>query len=84
LYNTPGIGKDTEVVKGVKKSAHLMVDFLYTARTRLDIVADSQLFSNAIKFTEQGSIVVKVEKKEHDGKQYANVTVRDLGAGIDP
>jgi two-component system sensor histidine kinase VicK len=35
--------RDTEVVKGVKKSASLMVDFLYTARTRLDIVADSNL-----------------------------------------
>jgi len=43
LYSTPAIGKDTEVVRGVKKSAHLMVDFLYTARTRLDMVADSKL-----------------------------------------
>jgi two-component system sensor histidine kinase VicK len=43
LYNTPAIGKDTEVVRGIKKSAHLMVDFLYTARTRLDMVADSNL-----------------------------------------
>ncbi|HEU4605065.1 MAG TPA: HAMP domain-containing sensor histidine kinase [Nitrososphaera sp.] len=43
MYNTPAIGKDTEVVRGVKKSAHLMVDFLYTARTRLDMVVDSNL-----------------------------------------
>ena len=43
MYNTPAIGKDTEVVRGVKKSTHLMVDFLYTARTRLDMVADSNL-----------------------------------------
>ena len=43
----------------------------------------SNLLSNSIKFTEQGSIVVRVEKKEQDGKQYALVTVRDPGAGID-
>ena len=34
---------DTEVVRGIKKSAHLMVDFLYTAKDRLDMVADSNL-----------------------------------------
>jgi len=39
LYNTPAIGKDTEVVR--------------------------------------------VEKKVHDGKQSASVTVSDTGAGID-
>jgi signal transduction histidine kinase len=37
------VGKDTEVVRGVKKSASLMVDFLYTARTTLDFVADANL-----------------------------------------
>lgn len=43
LYNMPTVGKDTEVVRGVKKSTHLMVDFLYTARTMLDLVADTNL-----------------------------------------
>lgn len=58
----------------------LMVD---ADKSRLYEVV-SNLLSNAIKFTEQGRIVVGVEKKEYDGKQYANVTVRDPGAGIDP
>lgn len=37
------VGKDTEVVKGVKKSISYMVDFLYTARTTLDLVAGADL-----------------------------------------
>lgn len=43
MYNAKALGKDTEVVKGVKKSASLMVDFLYTSRTTLDLVADANL-----------------------------------------
>jgi len=37
------VGTDTEVVKGVKKSFSLVVDFLYTARTILDLAADANL-----------------------------------------
>jgi two-component system sensor histidine kinase VicK len=39
----PALSRDTEVVKGVKKSLSLMVDILYTTRTALDIVADANL-----------------------------------------
>jgi two-component system sensor histidine kinase VicK len=39
----PAAGKDTEVVRGAKRSASLVVDFLYSARARLDILADSNL-----------------------------------------
>lgn len=41
LYNATTPGKDTEIVKGVKKCTGLMVDFLYSARKWLDILADA-------------------------------------------
>ncbi|HEX2406654.1 MAG TPA: HAMP domain-containing sensor histidine kinase [Nitrososphaeraceae archaeon] len=41
----------------------------------------SNLLSNAIKFTKEGEVFVSVEKKEDNN--YALVTVRDSGAGID-
>ncbi|HET9805341.1 MAG TPA: HAMP domain-containing sensor histidine kinase, partial [Nitrososphaeraceae archaeon] len=47
----------------------------------------SNLLSNAIKFTKAGEIFVSIEKKEEDNNNdnnYALVTVRDTGAGVDP
>ena len=46
----------------------------------------SNLLSNAIKFTKKGEIFVSVEKKEDNNSDdnYALVTVRDTGTGIDP
>jgi len=48
----------------------------------------SNLLSNAIKFTQNGEIFVSaaVEKKEDDNNHvnYALVTVRDTGEGVDP
>ena len=44
----------------------------------------SNLLSNAIKFNKDGEIFVSVEKKEYDNyDNYALVTVRDTGQGID-
>ena len=44
----------------------------------------SNLLSNAIKFTKKGEIFVSVDKKEDDNyDNYALVTVRDTGEGID-
>jgi two-component system, OmpR family, sensor histidine kinase VicK len=43
----------------------------------------SNLLSNAVKCTEAGRIVIRAEKKDHDGRQYALVTVSDTGTGID-
>jgi signal transduction histidine kinase len=37
------MGKDAEIVRGIKKSANLVVEFLYSARTRLDILANANL-----------------------------------------
>ncbi len=47
----------------------------------------SNLLSNAIKFTKAGEIFVSIEKKEEDNNNdnnYALVTVRDTGTGVDP
>jgi signal transduction histidine kinase len=43
----------------------------------------SNLLSNAIKFT-KGEIFVSIEKKEDNNYNYALVTVRDTGEGVDP
>jgi len=43
------------------------------------------LVNNAVKFTEQGEIVVKVEKRsERDSSVELQFSVRDTGPGIDP
>ena len=45
----------------------------------------SNLLSNSIKFTKKGEIFVSVDKKEDDNyDNYALVTVKDTGDGIDP
>ena len=44
----------------------------------------SNLLSNAIKFTKEGEIFVSTEKKEDNNNNYALVTVKDTGDGIDP
>ena len=44
----------------------------------------SNLLSNAIKFTKEGEIFVSIEKKEDNNNNYALVTVRDIGIGVDP
>jgi signal transduction histidine kinase/DNA-binding response OmpR family regulator len=40
------------------------------------------LLSNAFKFTEKGTITVKINKVEVDGKDYLEVGVQDTGLGI--
>ncbi|HEX6645602.1 MAG TPA: HAMP domain-containing sensor histidine kinase [Nitrososphaeraceae archaeon] len=44
----------------------------------------SNLLSNAIKFTKEGEIFVSTEMKEDNNNNYALVTVKDTGEGIDP
>ena len=44
----------------------------------------SNLLSNAIKFTKEGQIFVSTEMKEDNNNNYALVTVKDTGDGIDP
>ena len=47
----------------------------------------SNLLSNAIKFTKEDAIFISIEKREDDNNEnnnYALVTVKDTGEGIDP
>ena len=44
----------------------------------------SNLLSNAIKFTKEGEIFVSTEMKEDNNNNYALVTVKDTGDGINP
>jgi two-component system, OmpR family, sensor histidine kinase VicK len=44
----------------------------------------SNLLSNAIKFTKEDAIFISIEKREDDNNNYALVTVKDTGEGIDP
>ena len=44
----------------------------------------SNILSNAIKFTKDDAIFISIEKKVDDNNNYALVTVKDTGEGIDP
>ena len=43
----------------------------------------SNILSNAIKFTKDDEIFISIEKKEDDNNNYALVTIKDTGEGID-
>jgi signal transduction histidine kinase len=55
--------------------------FIQADRGRLNQVI-SNLISNAIKFTKEGSIIVNAKKEERENKVI--VSVKDTGIGIDP
>jgi signal transduction histidine kinase len=56
--------------------------FIQADRGRLNQVI-SNLISNAIKFTKEGSIIVNAKKEERENKVII-VSVKDSGIGIDP
>ncbi len=51
-------------------------------KERLTQVFDN-ILGNAIKFTKEGSITVSIEKMKEDDKEFAVVSVKDTGSGID-
>jgi two-component system, OmpR family, sensor histidine kinase VicK len=61
-------GEDNVLVEGDKE--------------RLTQVFDN-ILSNAIKFTKQGRITVSIERTKENDKEFAVVSVKDTGSGID-
>lgn len=55
--------------------------WIYCDNTRLTQIA-SNLLSNALKFTEQGEIKLKVSAKHHDGDVSLHLQVSDTGIGM--
>ena len=53
-----------------------------THKERLTQVFDN-ILSNAIKFTKQGRITVSIERTKENDKEFAVVSVKDTGSGID-
>ncbi len=42
----------------------------------------NNLINNAIKFTGKGGVVIEIDKKNSEGIEFAEIVVRDTGAGI--
>jgi signal transduction histidine kinase len=42
----------------------------------------TNLISNAVKFTEKGSVHLEIQQDEHDGQMYLRFDVKDTGIGI--
>ena len=76
----------------IKKENYRVKLLFYPSKETLLVEADkerivgviSNLLSNAIKFTKEGEIFVSTEMKEDNNNNYALVTVKDTGDGIDP
>jgi signal transduction histidine kinase len=88
VQNVARDAKDT-IPASKKNSVQLVVEpepkplLVSVDKSRVyEVIAN--LLGNAIKFTDDGNIVISTEKKKYDGKDYALVTVKDQGAGIDP
>jgi two-component system sensor histidine kinase VicK len=56
--------------------------FVEGDRERVTQVFDN-ILSNAIKFTQEGRIIVSVERMMENDKEFAVVSVKDTGSGID-
>ena len=75
----------------IVKENYKVILLFYPSKEVLLVEADkervagiiSNLLSNAIKFTKDGEIFVSIEKKNNNNNNYALVTVRDTGSGID-
>lgn len=57
--------------------------FMYFDKEIIQIILDN-LISNALKYTEKGSITIGVCRTEHSGVNYTEISVSDTGHGIRP
>jgi signal transduction histidine kinase len=76
------IVKDNHNIKLYFKPSHYAL-FVEADKERIAGVI-SNLLNNAIKFTKKGEIFVSTEKDDNSNNDYALVTVKDTGEGIDP
>jgi signal transduction histidine kinase len=76
------IVKDNHNIKLYFKPSHYVL-FVEADKERIAGVI-SNLLNNAIKFTKKGEIFVSTEKDDNSNNDYALVTVKDTGEGIDP
>ncbi|MFK7827677.1 MAG: ATP-binding protein [Oligoflexales bacterium] len=78
LMNPKAIEKSITLRNEVEKN---VPDFILGDPTRVRQVL-SNLISNAIKFTEEGGVLVHVDEKSEDGQIILSVSVQDSGIGI--
>jgi two-component system sensor histidine kinase VicK len=78
-----------DYINQAEKEGKIDIKLLYEPREDIFVEADrgrlnqviSNLISNAVKFTKEGTIFVNAEKKD---KQQVIVSIKDSGIGIDP
>lgn len=73
-------------IKGVSLSCEVASDVPQTMRgdkTRFSQILGN-LVSNALKFTDKGSVKIELEMMEESGDKYLRVNVKDSGVGIPP
>lgn len=63
------------------RPAHYPVNTLMADPVRLRQILQN-LLSNAVKYTHEGEIVVSIDKRDHHGREFAVIAVRDTGIGI--
>lgn len=83
------IGDITETFRSLAERKNLALKFQNEIRDlEMDFDPDKveliffNLLSNAFKFTEKGTISVKIDKIEKNGRDYVEVGVQDTGIGI--
>jgi two-component system, OmpR family, sensor histidine kinase VicK len=76
IYTKNKINKNEKIKKEEGKELYVNAD-----RMRIQQVLYN-LLNNAIRFTQNGHIIVKIKKQESDNK--ASISIHDNGKGIDP
>lgn len=73
------------------KDNNIKIELVFQAEADIYVEADknrinqvlSNVLGNAIKFTKEGTITIRIEKKEEGGREVL-VAIKDSGTGIDP